>query len=169
VHLRQYRPPYRVTLLAVFALTVVVDLTAAVEVGLVAACLTFIYRISSLTRAEAVALQQPATEVQAWRLYGALFFGAVRLVEAMEDRLPARALVLDLKNLIYMDSSGADTLQDLQRTCQQQGVRLVLCGVAHQPLDICRRTGLLARQAPQDVCDDLAAALAAVSAPAAPI
>jgi SulP family sulfate permease len=50
VHLRQYRVPYRVTLLAVFGLTVVFDLTVAVEVGLIAACLTFIYRISSLTR-----------------------------------------------------------------------------------------------------------------------
>jgi SulP family sulfate permease len=50
VHLRQYRLPYRLTLLAVFFLTVVFDLTVAVEVGLVAACITFIYRISSLSR-----------------------------------------------------------------------------------------------------------------------
>ncbi len=54
IHLRQYRMPYRVTLLAVFFLTVVFDLTVAVEVGLVAACVTFIYRISSLSRSETV-------------------------------------------------------------------------------------------------------------------
>ena len=51
LHLRQYRLPYRITLLAVFFLTVIFDLTVAVEVGLIAACLTFIYRISSLSRA----------------------------------------------------------------------------------------------------------------------
>ena len=45
--LRSYRMPYRVTLLAVFLLTVIFDLTVAVEFGIVAACLTFIYRISS--------------------------------------------------------------------------------------------------------------------------
>ena len=50
--LRSYRMPYRVTLLAVFLLTVVFDLTVAVEFGIAAACLTFIYRISSLSRAE---------------------------------------------------------------------------------------------------------------------
>ncbi len=169
VQLRQYRMPYRLTLLAVFGLTVIVDLTVAVEVGLIAACLTFIYRISSLTRAEAVSAQdQPALagqdgQVRAWRLYGALFFGAVKLVEDMEQRLPARALVLDLKNLIYVDSSGADTLLDLSRHCQQRGVRLILCGLAHQPLDIARRSGLLAALPPADVCPDLASGLAAAS------
>ncbi len=172
VQLRQYRLPYRITLLAVFGLTVIVDLTVAVEVGLIAACLTFIYRISSLTRAEAVSAQdQPGLagqdgQVRAWRLYGALFFGAVKLVEDMEQQLPARALVLDLKNLIYVDSSGADTLMDLARSCQKHGVRLILCGLQHQPLDIARRSGLLAALPASDVCPDLAGGLAAATAPA---
>jgi SulP family sulfate permease len=172
VQLRQYRLPYRITLLAVFGLTVTVDLTVAVEVGLIAAGLTFIYRISSLSRAEAVSAgDQPVlagreAEVQAWRLYGALFFGAVKLVENLEHRLPARALVLDLKNLIYIDSSGADTLLDLAHSCDQRGVRLILCGLAHQPLDIARRSGLLDALPPTQVCPDLARGLAvAVSAP----
>ncbi|WP_137895684.1 SulP family inorganic anion transporter [Ramlibacter sp. 2FC] len=168
VHLRQYRLPYRVTLLAVFALTVVFDLTVAVEVGLVAACLTFIYRISSLSRAEAVsATDQPAlagheAQVQGWRLYGALFFGAVKLVEDIEDRLPARALVLDLKNVIYVDTSGADTLMSLAQHCRKRGVRLVVCGLMHQPLDMARRCGLLALlegQVEPDLARGLAAAL----------
>lgn len=165
-HLRQYRLPYRVTLLAVFTLTVVTDLTVAVEVGLVAACLTFIYRISSLTRAEPVV--SGAREIQAWRLYGALFFGAVRLIEdiglqlSREDETSGRTrvLVLDLKNLLYIDSSGADTLQDLLRTCQKRGIRIVFCGLAHQPLDMARRAGLLAPLPEEDICPDLAAGLA---------
>lgn len=50
--LKQFRAPYRITLLAVFLLTVMVDLTVAVEFGLFAACVTFIYRISNLSRIE---------------------------------------------------------------------------------------------------------------------
>ncbi len=147
VHLRQYRMPYRVTLVAVFVLTVVFDLTVAVEVGLVAACLTFIYRISSLTRAERCAaddypvLRGHEDAVHAYRLYGALFFGAVKLIEAMEDDLPQRCLVLDFKNVIYVDSSGADTLQALARTCRKRGIRLVAAGLQHQPQDILKRCG----------------------------
>ena len=148
-HLRQYRMPYRMTLLAVFFLTVVFDLTVAVEVGLVAACLTFIYRISSLSRSEAVSrIEQPIlagfeSQVQAWRLYGALFFGAVKLVESIEDRLDSPVLVIDLKNVIYVDSSGADALMNLVSSCRKKNVELIVCGVMHQPLDIARRSGLL--------------------------
>lgn len=149
LHLRQYRLPYRVTLLAVFLLTVVFDLTVAVEVGLIAACLTFIYRISSLSRSEAVSrvdhpvLAGHEDRIEAWRLYGALFFGAIKLVEAIEDRPPKPVLVLDLKNLIYIDSSGADALISLVRSCRKKQIRLIVCGLMHQPLDIARRSGLL--------------------------
>ena len=148
--LQQFRIPYRVTLLAVFLLTIMVDLTVAVEFGLFAACVTFIYRISSLSRIEALtskdtpqlALQEG--QIGAYRLYGALFFGAVKLVEAIEDKLPEQTLVLDLKNLIYIDSSGADALMDMAHICHKKQVRLIVCGLNHQPLDIARRTGFLA-------------------------
>jgi SulP family sulfate permease len=150
MHLRQYRMPYRITLLAVFFLTVVFDLTVAVEVGLIAACLTFIYRISSLSRCEGVTrIEQPGLagfehRVQAWRLYGALFFGAVKLIEAIEDKINTPALVLDLKNVIYIDSSGADALMNLIETCRKKQVQLIVCGLNHQPLDMAQRSGLMA-------------------------
>ena len=189
-HLRNYRLPYRATLLAVFFLTVVFDLTVAVEVGLLAACITFIYRISSLSHAERVtpedcpALSQaprgmPDTNtsatrsgtetIAAHRLYGALFFGAVKLIENLRDDLPGKVLVLDLKNLIYIDSSGADALADLLRSCRKNGVALVVCGLQRQPLDIARRTGFLDALGPNAICPDLAigihAALAMAEAP----
>ncbi len=147
--LRQYRTPYRITLLAVFFLTVVFDLTVAVEVGLVAACLTFIYRISSLSRSEPVSpidhpkLAGHEAQIQAWRIYGALFFGAVKLIEAIEDQISTPLLVVDLKNVIYVDSSGTDALMNLIHTCQKKNVQLILCGLQHQPLDIATRSGML--------------------------
>ena len=147
--LKQFRAPYRITLLAVFLLTVMVDLTVAVEFGLFAACITFIYRISSLSRVEeltgtdAPSLFNQQGQVRAYRFYGALFFGAVKMVEAIEDELPQKALVLDLKNLIYIDSSGADALLALAQICQKKHVKLMLCGLKHQPLDIAKRTGML--------------------------
>ena len=169
LHLRQYRVPYRITLLAVFLLTVIFDLTVAVEVGLIAACVTFIYRISSLSRSETVELsikpEQPGepAPIAAHRLYGALFFGAVQLVEAIENALPKKTLVVDLKNVIYVDSSGADALMNLARSCQKKQVRLILCGLAHQPLDIAKRCGLLLKVPDVDRFADLSGALAAVA------
>ena len=148
-NLTQFRTPYRITLLAVFLLTVMVDLTVAVEFGLFAAGVTFIYRISNLSRIEqlsdqdTVKLAHQEGQISAYRFYGALFFGAVKLVEAIEDELPHQALVLDLKNLIYVDSSGADALMALAQVCQKKRVALFVCGLNHQPLDIARRTGFL--------------------------
>jgi len=149
IDLKQFRAPYRISLLAVFLLTVMVDLTVAVQFGMFAACITFIYRISSLSRVEelkdidAPLLSNQQGQVRAYRFYGALFFGAVKMVEAIEDELPQKAVVLDLKNLIYIDSSGADALVALAQVCQKKHVRLIICGLNHQPMDIAKRTGLL--------------------------
>ncbi len=165
VHLRQYRLPYRATLLAVFFLTVVFDLTVAVEVGLVAACLTFIYRISSLSRCEQLSAQDYSPlvglerDVAAHRLHGAIFFGAVKLIENLEDHLPTRVLVLDFKNVLYIDSSGADTVLDLVHTCHKRGVRLIACGLAFQPQDILLRCGVTEALGPANLSPTLAQAL----------
>ena len=167
--LRTYRLPYRITLVSVFLLTVIFDLTIAVEFGIFAACITFIYRISSLSRAERLtAAAQPLLagrdrHIAVWRLYGAVFFGATRLIEVLEDDLPTRALVLDLKNVIYVDSTGAEALEALGRACEARQVRLIVSGLAAQPLDIARRTGLYERlQA--DLQPDVASAVAAAVA-----
>jgi SulP family sulfate permease len=166
VHLRQYRMPYRATLLAVFFLTVIFDLTVAVEVGLVAACITFIYRISSLSRTELVTekdhpeLTGTQGRIQAHRLYGAIFFGAVKLIEDMEDHLPTETLVLDFKNVIYTDSSGADTVLDLVRICKKHNVRLIVCGLNFQPRDILQRCGMVDQLGLNNQFDTLAQALA---------
>ena len=75
--------------------------------------------------------------------------------------MPAHTLVLDLKNLIYVDSSGADSLMNLVRTCRKRGVRLVICGLDHQPLDIASRCGFTEAVPASDQFPTLARALAA--------
>lgn len=140
--LQQFRWSYRLTLLAVFMLTVFVNLTVALEVGLLAACLIFVYRISSLTRCQAL---HQSPQLQVWGLQGALFFGAVNLLENLSLQLPQQALVLDCSGLIYMDTSGADALNSLWRSCQKAGVRLVLTGLNQQATDLLQRTNFLER------------------------
>ena len=165
LHLRQMRKSYGFTLVAVFLLTVIFDLTVAVEVGLIAACLTFIYRISSLSRYELVSAEaQPLLaglqgQVDAYRLYGALFFGAVKLLEDIEAKLPTRTLVIDLKNVIYLDPTGVDALSSLVRKCRKEQVRLIVCGLAHQPLDMAQRDDFLYELPEQDFCPTLTAGL----------
>ncbi len=175
LHLRQLRKSYGATLVAVFLLTVIFDLTVAVEAGLIAACLIFIYRISSLSRYEAVSAEaQPALanlqgQVDAYRLYGALFFGAVKLLEDIEVKLPSHALVLDLKNVIYLDPTGVDTLSSLARKCRRERVRLLVCGLAYQPLEMAERGGLLKTLRANDLYPNLASGITAATTAASPI
>ena len=176
-HLRQLTVPYRITLLSVFFLTVVFDLTVAVQFGIFAACVNFIWRISSLSHAERLtAASHPPLAgldeaLQVWRLYGAIFFGATKMAEALEDQLPRRVLVLDFKNVIYMDTTGADSLRNLVDACRERGVRLIAAGFMAQPLEMARRTGLLAQvqaDLQPDVTSAIAAAIAALPEAGAP-
>jgi len=151
IDLKQFRIPYRITILSVFLLTVMMDLTVAVEVGLLLAFITFIYRISSLSRCEiAEATNFPALEnqqgrIDAYRIYGAIFFGAVKLLEKIEENLPSRTLLLDLKNVIYVDTSGMDSISELAHLCKIRNIQLIICGLDHQPYEMAQRSGFLKR------------------------
>ena len=74
-----------------------------------------------------------------------------------------------MKNVIYVDSTGAEALENLAHACHKRGVRLVVSGLMNQPRDIAVRTGLLAlftQQSADDVQPDVASALARALAPA---
>jgi SulP family sulfate permease len=159
--LKQFRLPYRLTMLSVFFLTIVLDLTIAIQVGLLLAFITFIYRISSLSRYEPASashfpeLEKYQGSISAFRIYGAIFFGAVKILENIENELPSKVLVLDLKNVIYMDVSGMDALLELHRNCQSRSVQLVICGLAHQPYEMAKRGGLFESLSTHDIYPEL--------------
>jgi SulP family sulfate permease len=169
IDLKQFRLPYRITILSVFILTVVLDLTIAVQVGLLLAFITFIYRISSLSRCEiALASDFPGLSnqqgrIDAYRIHGAIFFGAVKLLEKIEVNLPSQTLLLDLKNVIYIDTSGMDTIMELARLCEIRNIRLIICGLAHQPLEMAERTNFLSLLPQDSFYPDLSSGIEAVT------
>ncbi len=141
--LRHFSAGYRTILLGSFFLTVVFDLTIAVEVGLVLSCMFFIYRMSQLFTVQPHPAGDLPPGVQVFELFGSLFFGAVGKIEALPAQLPAgtRAVVLEMHRLILMDSSGLDALEQFHRTLKRQNIALVLANVNEQPLMLIRRSG----------------------------
>jgi sulfate permease, SulP family len=141
--LRHFSAGYRTILLGSFFLTVVFDLTVAVEVGLVLSCMFFIYRMSQLFTVQPSTASELPPGVQVFELFGSLFFGAVGKIEALPALLPAntRAVVLEMHRLILMDSSGLDALEQFHRTLKRQHIALVLANVNEQPLVLIRRSG----------------------------
>ena len=144
--LRHFSTPYRATLLGTFFLTVVFDLTVAVEVGLILACVFFIYRMSTLFTVKPRDSAGMPPGVQSFELFGSLFFGAVAKIEALpaQVRPETRTVVLDMHRLVLLDASGLDALQQMHRTLTRRGVRLELAQVNEQPLSLIRRSGFAA-------------------------
>ncbi|MCE4538484.1 STAS domain-containing protein [Pelomonas sp. P7] len=142
--LKRFNLTYRTLLVGTFTLTVVTDLTVAVEVGLVTACLFFVYRMSQLFQLRPMASTAVPEGCVGFELYGALFFGAIGKLEALPDQLPpgTRTLVLQMHQLVQLDTSGMEALRDLHRTLAKRGARLVLAQLNAQPLDLLRRAGL---------------------------
>lgn len=170
--LRRFSYSYRTILLTTFFVTVLFDLTIAVELGMVLASLFFIYRMSELTRIERLRLpdaeQEPrflypdgSLRVAAWQLYGSLFFGAVN---KLEELLAPQAghpevVILDMTRLVQLDTTGLEGLDDLRDKLEQRGCALLLCGLNAQPGSLLQRSGFIERLGDNNVCDDLGSAL----------
>ena len=170
--LRQFSGGYRVLMVGTFVLTIVFDLTVAVQVGLVLSCVFFIWRMGTLFSVKPVPSKPGAAlppGVHAFELYGSLFFGAVGKIEALPEQLPpgTRAVVLDMHRLVLMDSSGLDALEQMYRTLQRQGTGLVLANVNEQPLTLMRSTGFEAVLGAEHIVPTVAAAFDEVKQPPA--
>jgi SulP family sulfate permease len=141
-HLKKYSLHFRVLMVGTFLLTVVFDLTVALQVGLVAACALFIRRMSELFSVEPVAQEGAVLQ---FKLYGALFFGAVakidHVVEAVENGPDQPVVVLDALHLVHLDTSGLDSLRQLHKMVLMRGGTLHLENLQAQPIEVIERSG----------------------------
>ena len=170
--LRRYTLPYRAILLSTFIVTVVFDLTLAVELGMILACLFYLYRMSELTQVERIPLEDyygsgalsdasGQQRLAAYRIYGSLFFAAISKLETLlEDQdAPPRVLVLDMTKMVSLDTTGLDLLQTLHRSLDKRGAQLILCGLNTQPASLVERSGFGQRLGPRGVSSGLTDAL----------
>lgn len=141
---RQFNATYRTILFGTFALTVVMDLTVAVEVGLVLACIFFIWRMGQLFSVNERPDEALPPGIQAFELYGSLFFGAVGQIEALSQRVRpgTSGVVLDLHRLVSLDTTGVEALRQLHQELRQRGIRLSMARANPQPASLLRRSGL---------------------------
>lgn len=157
-------------LLTTFFLTIAVDLTVAVEVGMVLAAMLFMKNMAELTEVTAwnaepkngEALREATPPgVQVFSVRGSFFFGAAHKVMEV-SRIIARApqaLILDLSGVLHLDASGLHVLEKIRRDCAARGTRFVLAGMSPQPLRVLRESdyGLLLKA--ENIQPTLAAAL----------
>ncbi len=145
VRLRQHSNHHALLMLGTFLLTVVLDLTVALQVGLLLACVLFVRRMSSLFQV----VETDHTDVSVnFQLYGSLFFGAVAKIDpvlsAVENAPQGLLVRLDAQSLQSLDASGLDVLVQLHKAIVLRGGRLVISGLNAQPRREMERSGFLA-------------------------
>ncbi len=142
--LRHHSNHYRLIMLGTFFLTVVFDLTVALQVGLILACVLFVRRMSTLFQVVEISRSAEAANFQ---LYGSLFFGAVAKIDPIltivESSPQAMVIRLDVQSLQSLDTSGLDVLEQLLKAIVLRGGRLVLAGLNAQPRSVMERAGFL--------------------------
>jgi SulP family sulfate permease len=176
--LKQFNITYKFILLGTFFLTIIFDLTVAVQVGLVLACIFFIYRISSLTQIEELELPDDfhsdddlalpdefdlRDSVKAYGIYGSLFFGAIDKVEDLIDASNAnykvpKAMILEMHQLINIDTSGIDALKALNKSLKKLGGTLIVCAANAQPASLMSRSGFIDEIGEENCLKDLPSA-----------
>ena len=167
---------------ATFLLTVLADLTVAVEVGMVLAALLYIRRVAQTTTVSRVTheyieagrphiLQDKAIPdyVAIFRIHGPFLFGGTDKLREISDHAEAlpRVVVLRLRNMTAIDATGLSAIEELADELKAQGRTLVLCGAPRQPMAALQRAQLHERLGDQNICESVQAALDRAAAIAA--
>ena len=151
-----------IVLVLTFSLTVLVDLTVAVQFGLVAAAFLFMKRMAEVTNVSAISREFAAADGPDGALYGAgrgalppgvqmyavdgpFFFGAAAKFRETLGQVSGqpRVLVLIMRNVPAIDSTGLRALRDVITRFRGSGTEVVLVDVHAQPMTALARAGLL--------------------------
>jgi SulP family sulfate permease len=165
-----------VVMLTTFALTVIIDLTVAIQVGMVLAAFLFMRRMSEVTNVSAVtreftngggALGTEAARrdvpdgVLIYEIQGPFFFGAAgKFREAINEvSNPPRVLIIRMRDVSVIDSTAMHALGEVVRRSRKDGTLLLLSEVHAQPMVALSRSDLLDEIGEEQLCGDLEEAL----------
>ncbi len=145
-------------LLSTFALTILIDLTVAIQVGVVLAALLFMRRMADVTKVRAITdalegvdgegpeaprMKIPA-EVEVYEISGSFFFGAAqKFSETISHMKKPKVVILQMKDVIVMDATGMRALEEVMHRFRKLGIHLLLAGVHSQPLVVLQNAGLI--------------------------
>ena len=163
-HLMQGPLGDRAVLLLTFVLTVMFDLTIAIEVGLVLAAFLFMHRMSEVVAIgsdvslldedvdDFVQATQPNQRaqlpegVEVFQVSGPLFFAVANRLDDVLNQFPKapRVFILRMRSVPLIDASGVTALRQLLTRCARSGTRVILSGLREQPHSILNQMGIRA-------------------------
>ena len=157
-----------------FALTVLADLTVAVEFGMVLAALLFIRKVTVTTTvakvtpeyiergfAHSLQTNDLPDGVVVYRIHGPFLFGSSDKLSIIEDELDTlpKVVMLRLRNMTAIDATGIHALSNLADKLHASGRHLVLCGMREQPHNLMERADFFQHVGQDNVQPTLKAAI----------
>jgi len=160
--------------LITFVLTVVADLTVAVEVGMALASLLYIYRVSQTTT---IAVVTPAyvedgrphilqdkdvpPYVTILRIHGPFLFGTTEKLreETADVSQYAPVVIVRLRNMTALDATGLHELEVLNDRLKKSGRTMLICGARRQPAHLLKRSDFIAHVGKEHILPHIQAAL----------
>ena len=157
------------------ALTVLADLTVAVETGMILAALLYIRRVTTTTtvarvtgdyvdqgRAHSLQLQTIPSDAAIFRIHGPFLFGSTDKLQEIEADLPSLppVVILRLRNMTAIDGTGLHALERLASVLRASGRTLLLCGMRDQPAKMMERAAFHEHIGDDNMLPSLEAALA---------
>ena len=164
-------------LLVTFLLTVIIDLTVAIEVGLVLACLLFMRRVMETTDISVIRNEiDPGKEsdlesheehliiprgVEVYEIDGPYFFGIANKFEEQMVQLGdhAQVRIIRMRKVPFIDSTGIHNLTNLCRISQQENTRIILSGVNPKVHEVLHKAGFYSLLGEENICPNINAAL----------
>lgn len=159
-------------LVLTFLLTVFIDLTVAIEVGLLFAAFFFIKKMIDLAQVtnivpKTVGKQEGSLEEQipprvfVFEMNGPLFFGTIQKFEETTSmiNLDYKVLIINMKNNFYLDAGGVHSLEQLYTKLKSKGIVLILANLNPQPFKEAIKTGLIIKIGNENVYTDFKEAL----------
>ena len=164
-------------LLATLLLTVFIDLTVAIETGMVLAAFLFMKRMSEVTEVTRTPLEfgaatpgrgelsAPPAGVAVYEINGPFFFGAAEKFKETLGTIdnPPRVLILRLRNVPAIDSTGLNAFRSMVHRFRGDGTLVLLAEVQPQPRGALERSPVLADIGEEHVYADYADAVAAAT------
>ena len=160
--------------LLTLTLTVVADLTFAVEVGMVLAALMFIRKVSRTTtisrvtrdyvedgRAHILQGRDIPEYATVYRIHGPFLFGATDKFSDILDHLPTLPpiIILRLRNMTAIDATGLGAIRDLADQVHDSGRSLLLCGAREQPSQLMKQAEFERHVGTENICGSINEAL----------
>lgn len=129
-------------LLTAFTLTVLVDLTVAVEVGMILAAFLFMKRMTDTT--QVMPVHSSEEDVKIFEVRGPFFFGVADRLKDVFQHLDAapKVFILRMKHVPILDATGLHAIKEFNKRCLQEKTKLVLSEVQAEPTELLKKFGL---------------------------